>query len=735
MEQTAQIYLDFQSKAASDQFQIYRFEATEEISRPYRYTLYLLSSADTLSSLDVQDVLRQPAHLELRHPLPGSSDYETLRVPGMVASLEVMGATKDWAFYRVELVPRVWKMSLSRQTRIFLDVAMPEIIEKVLQGVGFASEDYELRLSASYAKREFVLQFQESDLDFLSRLMEHEGIFYFFEESDDHDKIVFGDGTQAYAKVSAHSALEYNPIEGGAAVGRASQEGGTWIEEEQVHELILRHSVIPKKVILNDYDDQKPSLGLTSESDVDSDGVAEVYDYPGGFIDPGEGGRLAKIRAEEFRCAQKNILGKTNCRAFRAGYVFALKGYHAEYDTEYLIVRARHEGSQSAGKAGLGIPEGASYRNEFSALPAELSFRPPRRTPVPIVQGVFTGKVDAAGDGQYAEIDDQGRYKVKLAWDLSDKKDGKASSYLRMAQPYAGPNYGFHCPLHKGVEVLVGFLNGDPDRPIIIGSIPNPETGSPVVGGNHTQCVLLSGGNNEFRFDDTKGSEHVYLHGQKDWNIKIENDKTQSVGHDETLDVGNNRTKTVGADQSETIGKNKTTQVGVNHTETIGSNQTINVGANKSETVGASSSETVGAAKMVAIGGAFQIGVAGAMNETVGAAKASEVGGAVMESVGGSAGESVGGGKSTSVGKDFTVTVGGSHTEKVDKQYSVVAKDSVQVESSKDVVLKAGSASITLKKNGDIIIQGKDITIKASGGVSAKASKDVALKGSKVLQN
>jgi len=351
------------------------------------------------------------------------------------------------------------------------------------------------------------------------------------------------------------------------------------------------------------------------------------------------------------------------------------------------------------------------YSNQFTAIPQrvsgkELQFRPERKTIKPRFYGTMNAIVDSSGDSSYAEIDDQGRYKVTIPFDLSGKSGGKASRYIRMMQPYAGSNYGMHFPLHKGVEVLLSFIDGDLDRPVINGAVPNPETNSPVSTGNQTQNMLRSAGGNELHFDDTQGSENILLNGTKDWNITIANDKTQSIGNDETLSVTNNRKKSIGLDQTESIGVNKSIQVGSNLDESIGSNMSLQVGSNmsltvgnnKTETVSVNSTESIGAIKALSIGAAYQVSVGAAMNETIAGIRA----------------EQVGASKTVGVAGSMSETVGGAYSQKGQK---------VTIEASDEISFKTGAATITLKSSGDISIKGTNISIKGSGNVNIKGTK------------
>ena len=300
--------------------------------------------------------------------------------------------------------------------------------------------------------------------------------------------------------------------------------------------------------------------------------------------------------------------------------------------------------------------------------------------------------------GEEIYPDEHGRVKVQFHWDREGKKDDKSSCWIRVSQAWAGGGWGAMQIPRIGQEVIVDFLEGNPDYPIIIGRVYHGTNKPPYdLPGDKTKSTIKSdsskggGGSNELRFEDKKGSEEIYLHGQKDWTIAIENDKNQTVGHDETMSVANNRTKTVGVDQSESIGSNKTIDVGSNHDETIGANKTLSVGSNHTETIGANMSETVGAnmtqtvgsnkaetiaiAKALTIGAAYQVSVGAAMNETIGAAKAEEIGAAKSVNVGAASSENVGANKSVDAGGNISESAGKDVSISSGKKMSLSAGD------------------------------------------------------------
>ncbi len=512
MPDTAQPVLRFHSDALpSDDLIVTRLEGAEWISRPYRFEVELVSRSPDFA---IGPILRKPAWVGIEQGILSPQGELVLDLPlrihGRIPSFEQVEKRDDVIFYKATLVPRLWKLSLTYQSRIFLGKTVPEILEAVLQGTGLAKEDYEFKLTkeGGYAVRDYVVQYEESDLDFLSRWLEHEGIFYFFRQADDRETVVFADSVNSYAPFRGNDSVRFLPDPGRVAGAEVEK---TWFREESVQTLSCRHETIPQKVILKDYNWRKPSLDLKCSVDVDPEGEGTVYEYNNHFKTPEEGTALARVRAEEIRCRRIAFRGSSDCRAFRTGATWRLtEHFRNEFNAPYLITEVRHLATQPAQVSTLRETR-ATYTNDFVCIPAGQVFRPPRVTPWPAIRGAMHAKIDGAADGTYAEIDEEGQYKVKLPLDLSQSTGGQASRYVRMAQPYAGADHGMHFPLHKGTEVLLTHIDGDPDRPIITGAVPNSESSSIVHGNNHTRAGIQTAAGNQIAIEDAAGHERILL--------------------------------------------------------------------------------------------------------------------------------------------------------------------------------------------------------------------------------
>ena len=711
------------AQLAEGKLSVVSFVGHEAISQPFRFELDLLSRDP---SVPFSDLVDQPATLLMT----GATSARP--VHGVVAHFEQGGKVGDYFGYRAVLVPRLWRLSLTHQSRIFQEMSVPDIVERVLKDAGLSPNDFEFQLSGSYPPREYCTQYQETDLAFVSRLLEHEGLCYYFKQEDNREVLIVTDDRS-----------HHPPIEGDDVVTYRTMAGMAQPHEETVQEFVFREHLVTGKVILKDYNYRTPEDDLRAESQISDELPGTYYEYGPHYQDAAEGKRLARVRNEEIECRRRVAQGEGTCARLSAGHVFTLdQHYRLDLNHGYLVTEVRHYGSQ---RGLVSMQAGGDteppYRNAFTCIPASVPFRPPRITPEPRLPGVMTAKIDSAG-GDYAHLDEQGRYRARMDFDQSGTGEGGATLPIPMKQAYSGSDYGIHFPNHADTDMLWACLNGDPDRPFALGTVPNPSQKSPSTSYNPEQNVIRTWGLNELTFDDKQGAENIYMLATKDHTVEVTNDETITVGHDQSLSVSNNqeisvgvnRDKTIGSNQSETVGANKTINVGGNHNETIGGNMT--------QTVGASKSENVAVAKSLAVGAAYQVTVGAAMNETVGGAKTEEVGALKSESVGGNKSESIGGSKSVAVGrsfsvgvgdsqtvqiaKDLSVEVGGAHTEEIAKEWAVSAKK-IQFTAQDEIVFKTGKAEIVMKKNGDIIIKGKKIQVKGSG--------DVVIKGSQIKQN
>jgi type VI secretion system secreted protein VgrG len=629
-------------------------------------------------------------------------------IHGMVAQWRAGPVViRDLRQYRAHVVPWPWYLGHTTDCRIFQNLNVPDIIEQVFKTFGFT--DYEMSLArGEYPKLEFCVQYRETALNFVSRLMEEVGIFYFFRHEESRHVMVIADKNASF-----------KPLPQPELTWHASNAAWASLVTGWEHSFEFR----PGKWAQRDYNFETPSSDLTTNEKtllkLRTASRFERFDYPGQYLQKGRGTQLTKTLMQVEEAAYHSVLGASTCTSLDIGRRFTLGHHPIEKESSaYVISSVRHMATDTTHLTHAD-KEPCQYENSFEAVPFDVPYRPVRATEKPFVHGPQTAVVvGPAGEEIYT--DKYGRIKVQFHWDRQGKKDENSSCFVRVAQSWAGRNFGTIFLPRIGQEVVVAFEEGNPDRPLVVGSVYNAEQMVPFgLPDNKTQSGLrtrssLGGGAancNELVFEDRKGSELVKLHAEKDLSTGVEHDATHWVGHDETTTIDNDRTETVHANETITIDKNRT--------ETVHQNETVTIDLNRTHTIGVIDMLTVGAARMHSVGAAEQITVGAAQSITVGASQSFTVGANQSTSVGRNQSTSVGRDQSTSVGQNRAVSVAKDDSLDVGKNLTITAGD--------QIVRKTGSATITMKKNGDITIQGKQINIKGSG--------DVIVKGQKILQN
>jgi type VI secretion system VgrG family protein len=507
--------IKFESDAVAEHtLVVTRLVGEERLSAPFRFQLDLMSHD---AKVDLEAVLYAPARLGLEGATGGEG--RAFRwFHGALESLTEVDSTHGLVRYRAVLVPDLWRLSQFSRSRIFQNKTIDELAAAVLEAdLGLqAGQDFEARLARTgqgdrktrdvYPEREYVVQYEETDLDFLSRWLEHEGVFYFFENDGTREKVVFADAPTAYKPARSGKPVRYHPEGGGGERGGGGATASGALEE--VTSFVCTEARQPARVVLNDYNWRDPAVKLATSQAPEGRGLGTLHEYNDHYKTPAQGKALAGARADEARCRTRTFQGKGTCRSFRAGRTFDLEGhFRADFDAGYVVVAVRHEADQSVNFE-VGSVTSANYQNSFEAIPKDRAFRPARVTAWPSIKGVMHARIDSAGEGDFADLDDEGRYLVRIPFDEAETddaarpKDGTASRRVRMAQPYAVKDGGFHFPLLKGTEVLLTHIDGDPDRPIIVSAVPNPETASPVDRENHKQNRIHTTSGNTLVLDD-----------------------------------------------------------------------------------------------------------------------------------------------------------------------------------------------------------------------------------------
>jgi type VI secretion system secreted protein VgrG len=579
----------------------------EAISQPFRFQLDLVA--------DVRN--NYPSQVK-PHELVGSLFTVTLQladgtryISGYCERFGTGGQDDEFAHYTASIVPWFSFLSLSANCRIFQNKTVPDVVQQVISDNGFSAL-LETRLTKSYTAWNYCVQYRETDFAFISRLLEAEGIFYYFRHENGKHVMVLADAASCYAELPDESTFKYSPAAGMDVVEDTIR---TWHAEERLHS---------GKWSLRDYHHEMPTSTLdaseSSSSVADEGKKFEIYDYPGGyakkFNEPAsrlgdirpEGDKLTIERMEGREATRLTMNGSSNCRAFCSGFKIKVSGGSAA--GSYLLTSVSHWASQRPAYRTEDASGG--YQNEFTCIDAGTVFRPLELTPKPVVYGLQTAVVvDESSSGNTEEIwpDKYGRVRVRFPWD----RDSKYSCWLRVIQPWAGKAWGHQWLPRTGDEVAVSFLEGDPDCPVVVGSIYNADN-MPIfpLPDHKTRSGILTrstphGGTSSFnmlRFEDKKGSEEIFVQAEKDLNSKIKHRETRSVGANQTITIGGNRSITVGGidkdgnqhgDVKEKIVKNRNLHVMGDERIEIDNKQSVTVlGDSITECAGNRSTQVVG---------------------------------------------------------------------------------------------------------------------------------------------
>lgn len=473
--------------------------------------------------------------------------------------------------------PWLWLLSRTSDCRIFQNLSIPQIIKQVFRDLGFS--DFEDALSRPYREWEYCVQYRETSFDFVSRLMEQEGIYYFFRHEQDRHVLVLADAYGAHANVPGYASVPYYP--------KDEQQR----ERDHMHNWHLAQEVQPGSLELNDYDFQRPSASIDVRSAMPRPHTAgdyPLYDYPGTYVKSEDGEHYARTRIEALQTLHEQVEFSGNARGLGSGHLFSLTGFsRRDQNREYLIVGARYYISQESLESGGGAPS-AQFESTLTCIDAQQSFRPLANTYRPIVKGPQTAQV-VGPKGEEIWTDQYGRVKVHFYWDRHDQSNENSSCWIRVSQSWAGKNWGSMQIPRIGQEVIVSFLEGDPDRPIITGRVYNAEQTVPYdLPENATQSGMKSrsskGGTpanfNEIRMEDKKGLEQLYIHAERNQDIVVEVDESHSVGHDRNKSIGHNETVTIGNNRVRIVKHQDILSVGQRKTDSISQSYVIEVGEN-----------------------------------------------------------------------------------------------------------------------------------------------------------
>jgi uncharacterized protein involved in type VI secretion and phage assembly len=716
-----------------DQFLVLRYRGSEGLGQLYRFEIEL---STTQESVAFEEIVGQAAVLSI------STQHGSRWFHGIISRFEMTGESPELTYYRAELVPAVWRLSHRYGCRIFQNQSAKEIITDVLTRAGLSSQSFRFELEGETPAREYCVQYRETDLNFVCRLLEEEGIWWYFEHES--HVLVMADSTSAYKPLTPEPQLRFE------------HATGLNVPDEHVFKFRLGQGVRPGAAVLRDFTFKNPPLNLEAQAGSERDSDLEFFDYPGEYVDQNRGGDLARKRAEEFEAGRTVGQGESNSYRLGPGKTFELTDHpSAPTNGNYLVTSAVHFGRQSttrtssgsngtrgvldtgvhqsllaarnnsdrtisqlaeallqivtrlkggdptanralsdwlyhAGQvskdlASIGVAAGANplealsvpnliddinrasvttdeaavFGCRFSCIPATVVYRPPRVTPWPVMRGAQTARV-VGPEGEEIHCDEYGRVKVQFNWDRQGEFNDASSCWIRVSQGFAGGQYGNMFIPRIGQEVLVDFLEGNPDAPMIVGRVYNADHMPPYKLPDHktrscikTNSSLGGKGTNEIRFEDLKDSEQVLHFAQKDLHIRVNNDRVEAVG--------NNRHLYVECDRIEQVKK------GDFHLKLDEGNRTEEIGCDQSLTVK----------------------------------------GKVSTKIEGTC--------STEVGGDVVDKFGGNHKHEVTSTYALKAM-SIKLEATAGIELKCGGSSIVLTPAAIFIVGGPLVNINSGSG-------------------
>ncbi|MDH5858725.1 type VI secretion system Vgr family protein [Lampropedia aestuarii] len=708
----------------------------EALSQLYQFTVDFKSQD---ANIDCQALIGEVAAIEMEAQ-NGIRRYFS----GQIVRFAALGKRGKYWTYQAILAPKLWHAGRRSDFKIWQNTTVQDIADDIL---GKNAIRYEWRIKQGLKNWEYKVQYGETDLDFLTRLLEHEGLYYWFEHSPGGETLILADHFTTPEPFGGYESIPFYPPD-------EARE-----DEDHYWDWEMARAPEPGKLSHSDYDFKKPSSDLTTESS-DPRGHLfdqyEIYQYPGNYIETGDGDQYANARLEALQAQQDRIILRGKVRGAIPGYRFDLWRHpRADQNRGLLIVSATYD-AQDNDYEGRGDSQGVHFFIAIEAQPADRGYRPLTRTQAPRARGPETAVV-VGPEGEEIHTDEYGRVKVHFHWDRYGKKDGTDSCWIRVASPWAGSNFGAIQIPRIGQEVIVDYEYGDPDRPLITGRVYNAEQMPPWgLPANKTQSGFLTrsthggaagdglrdgvGDANAIRFEDAKGQEQLWLHAQKDQLTEVENDeskwvgndrrkeidrdefntihrdrtevvdrnekitvhgwRTEEVDQDETITIHQNRKERVDLSEKISIGINRTESVGLNEKVTIGVNQNLKVGANKQELIGLTSLKTVGMMQMTNIGGAY--------NLNVGAAWMTNVGFVNIENI----------------GKMKKVTVGESTTMHSGKSTTITAGETITISAPKNIVLQSGGTKIVLDgENNTISIEANKVLIDGTTIVDVDSKK------------
>jgi type VI secretion system secreted protein VgrG len=562
----------------SDVLLFKRMQCSEALGRLSEFRIELASER---ADIKIADILGTGMTVSLDLPQGGKRHFH-----GIVTRFSYQGWRDGLPCYVAVVHPALWLLTRATNCRIFQDRTTLDILKEVIGEYGGAIALDDGLVSTTPAQREYCVQYRETDFNFVCRLLEEEGIYFYFRHADGEHTMVLADGYGAHATVSGYDSIPFR-----------DEENARDALEEAVTRLNPGGEIQPSVMVLNDFDFEKASSSVSGGLLVKANVPApfgqqsyEHYDYPGRYHMTGTGNGFARARMEALHGQGERIEAAASARGVTTGALFTLADHPRDDQNRVFLVTSAETSITGVDYRSDGRNEGLKFECGFAAIGKEHSYRPPATARKPIVQGPQTAMVVGKA-GEEIWTDKYGRIKVQFHWDRVGQSDEKSSCWVRVQQGWAGKGWGMMFVPRIGMEVVVSFLEGDPDRPLVTGCVYNSDAMPPyALPDNQTQSTIKSntskGGNgfNEIRFEDKKDSEEIFVQAEKDFNRVVKNNDTLKVGFekkdkgDQTIQIANDRSLDVGNDQTIAIGNNLTTTVKNDETRKVDNNQSVKVG-------------------------------------------------------------------------------------------------------------------------------------------------------------
>lgn len=650
---------------------------TETLSELFRFDLEILSED---SNVDFESILGKQVTVKLALPNDKFRFFN-----GFVGHFKGNGTKDGLPYYTAQVHPWLWFLHHTHDCRIFQNKTVPDIIKQVFDDLEF--NDVEFRLTAEYREWEYCVQYRESDFNFVSRLMEHEGIFYFFSHEEERHTLVLADSNASLESYEGFDAIPFSPLDA----------SGVSITQECIRSLNKEKQLHPGSYTQRDFDFKVPMKDLTTLHSIarghDRSGY-EIYDYPGQYTETSHGDIYTRTRMEAVRTGYETISGESDARGVAGGYYFDLTGHPEQgYDKRYLVTSAGYHLSTSAGfQSGVSI-NGLGYGVFFNAIDFDTPYRPVMKTRKPVVEGPQTAIVSGPG-GDEIYTDEYGRVKVQFHWDREGRRDENSSCWMRVSQAWAGKNWGAMYIPRIGQEVIVEFLEGDPDRPIITGRVYNGKSMPPYpLPDEKTKSTLKSNsskggeGFNEIRFEDKKNKEQVFFHAERNMDVHVKNDSFESIYGNRHQIIGNEDE----GNQKEFVHGDKHFRVIGDRIGKVEGDDNLILDSNRIQSVAENENLTVNGDMLTQVDADYHLTIGGKLNQKTGGSVSYKVGGDFLQGI--------------------------QQNCKLEAQQTISIKGlSIKLEASTGIELKCGGSSIVLTPGAIFIQGGPLININSGGG-------------------